>query len=73
MSEALGGISVFSVVALLRDLNERGLGPGQFGAVVEEVDEESALVEITDDKGRAYAVVTGQICYLLLLKIALEK
>ena len=46
---------LLSVVALLRDLPERALVRGQVGTVVEALDEATALVEFSDDDGRAYA------------------
>jgi hypothetical protein len=44
-------------VALLISLPKRGLARGQVGTVVEALDAETALVEFSDDDGRAYAVV----------------
>ena len=63
-------IPVLSVVVLLRDLKERGLVRGQIGTLVEEVDEETALVEFSDDKGRALDVVACKLVELSALKIA---
>jgi hypothetical protein len=50
------GGALLASVALLRDLPERGLVRGQVGTVVEELDEATALVEFSDDQGRAYAI-----------------
>ncbi len=49
--------SVLDVVALLADLPAAGLARGQVGTVVESLDENTALVEFSDDDGRAFAVV----------------
>ncbi len=50
------GGALFALVALLRDLPERGLVRGQVGAIVQELDDATALVEFSDDQGRAYAI-----------------
>ena len=50
-------IPSLDVVALLADLPDKGLSRGQVGTVVEALDENTALVEFSDDDGRAYAVV----------------
>jgi hypothetical protein len=52
----LKGGALLASVALLRDLPERGLVRGQVGTIVEELDESTALVEFSDDQGRAYAI-----------------
>ncbi len=52
---AKGG-ALLASVALLRDLPERALVRGQVGTIVEELDEATALVEFSDDQGRAYAI-----------------
>ena len=49
---AKGG-ALLASVALLRDLPERALVRGQVGTIVEELDEATALVEFSDDQGRA--------------------
>jgi hypothetical protein len=49
-------VSVLNVVALLADVPARGLARGQVGTVVEVLDDNTALVEFSDDDGRAYAV-----------------
>ena len=48
--------SLLDVVALLQDVPERGLTRGQVGTVVEGLGENTALVEFSDDEGRAYAI-----------------
>ena len=44
---------VLSAVALLSDLSKYGLVRGQVGKTVEALDEATALVEFSDDSGRA--------------------
>ncbi len=61
---------LLSVVALLRDLPERALVRGQVGTVVEALDEATALVEFSDDDGRAYAIVPCPRDTLLVLRTA---
>ena len=51
------GPSVLDVVALLTDAPAQGLARGQVGTVVESLGQETALVEFSDDEGRAYAIV----------------
>jgi len=53
-SDTLGELAA---VALLRDLPEHGLLRGQVGTIVEPLDGATALVEFSDDSGRAYAIV----------------
>lgn len=60
-------VSLLDVVALLADLPAEGLSRGQVGTVVELLDEKSALVEFSDDDGRAYAVVPCASTDLLIL------
>jgi Domain of unknown function (DUF4926) len=50
-------VSVLDVVALLADLPAENLARGQVGNVIELLDDKIALVEFSDDNGRAYAVV----------------
>jgi hypothetical protein len=59
--------SVLDVVALLADLPAAGLARGQVGTVVEMVGKDTALVEYSDDDGRAYAIVPCLIADLLVL------
>jgi len=49
--------ALLSPVALLRDLPEQGLVRGQVGTIVERLDETTSLVEFSDDRRRAYAIV----------------
>jgi hypothetical protein len=50
--------SLLDVVALLADLPGHRLACGQVGTIVEQLDEETSLVEFSDDQGRAYAVAS---------------
>ena len=61
MSEA------FETVALLTDIPVSGLRRGQVGTVVESLDEKTALVEFSDDDGRAFAIVPCPRADLLVL------
>ena len=62
--------ALLATVALLRDLPEHGLVRGQVGAVVEPLDEATALVEFSDDKGQAYAIAPCPHDALLILRTA---
>ena len=53
--------SVLDVVALLADRSPEHLARGQVGTVVELLDDRTALVEFTDDQGRAYLPQTTDI------------
>jgi hypothetical protein len=59
--------SVLDAVALLADVPSARLSRGQFGTVVEALDEKTALVEFSDDDGRAYAVAPCPRDALLVL------
>jgi hypothetical protein len=59
--------SLLDVVALLQDMPERGLARGQVGTVVENLGEDAALVEFSDDEGRAYAIAPLSYDRLLVL------
>lgn len=59
--------SELDVVALLTDHPKDGLSRGQVGTIVEPLDEHSALVEFSDDQGRAYAVVPCPYSDLMVL------
>ncbi len=59
--------SLLDVVALLIKLPEEGLGRGQVGTVVEQLDERTFLVEFSDERGRAYAVAPCPRATLLVL------
>lgn len=49
--------AILDIVALLSDLPEQHLTRGQVGTVIELIDDQTLLVEFSDDNGRAYAVV----------------
>jgi hypothetical protein len=55
------------VVALLMDLPARQLARGQVSTIVEQLDEETLLVEFSDDQGRVYAVAPCPRTELLVL------
>jgi len=62
-----GTIEILDVVALVRDLPERGLVRGQVGTVVEKLDQGVYEVEFSDNSGRAYAMLAiGQEQLMLL-------
>jgi hypothetical protein len=61
------GPSLLDVVALLTDLPAQGLARGQVGTIVEQLDDQTLLVEFNDDEGRAYAVVPCEPEELLVL------
>jgi hypothetical protein len=61
------GPSLLDVVALLTDLPERRLARDQVGTVVEQLDDETLLVEFSDDEGRAYTVAPCPRTELLVL------
>jgi hypothetical protein len=48
--------SLLDVVALLTDRPAQRLARGQVGTVVEKIDDETLLVEFSDDHGRVYAI-----------------
>ena len=50
-------ITLYSVVALLEDLQDHGLVRGQVGTVVESWAPGVYEVEFSDDQGRTYAMV----------------
>lgn len=59
--------SLLDVVALLADLPTDRLARGQVGTVVELLDEETVLVEFSDEQGRAYAITPCRCSDLLVL------
>ena len=59
--------NIFDVVALLADHADAALARGQVGTVVESLDDETVLVEFSDDDGRAYAVAPCRASELLVL------
>ncbi len=58
------------VVALLADLPAEGRERGQVGTVVEALDDNTALVEFSDDAGRAFAIAPCPRAELLVLRYA---
>lgn len=70
MTEAC--LSELDVVALLTGVPAAGLARGQVGTVVEVSSSETALVEFSDDEGRAYALVPCSPADLLVLHYAPE-
>jgi len=61
------GPSLLDAVALLADLPAHRLARGQVGTVVEPLDNDTVLVEFSDDEGRAYAVAPCPRSDLLVL------
>jgi uncharacterized protein DUF4926 len=59
--------SLLDVVALLTDLPDHRLARGQVGTIVELLDEETVLVEFSDEQGRAYAITPCRRAELLVL------
>ena len=66
------GPSVLDVVALLTDLPVQRLARGQVGTIVDLLDDETLLVEFSDDQGRAYAVAPCPRTELLVLQYVPE-
>lgn len=67
MSEKPAGPNLLDVVALLTDVPGEGLLRGQVGTIVDELDNRTALVEFSDDQGRAYSIVPCLRSDLLVL------
>jgi hypothetical protein len=63
-------IDLLDVVALTRDVPERGLVRGQVGTVVEELAPGVFEVEFSDDQGRAYATLAASAADLMVLRYA---
>jgi hypothetical protein len=61
------GPSLLDAVALLCEVPARGLARGQVGTVVESLDDQTALIEFSDEDGRAYAIVPLPRSELLVL------
>jgi hypothetical protein len=61
-------LSLLDVVALLTDIPAQQLARGQVGTIVEQLDNETLLVEFSDDQGRAYAVAPCPRADLLVLR-----
>ena len=62
-----GEPSLLDVVALLTEFPAAGLARGQVGTIAEQLDDETSLVEFSDDQGRAYAVAPCPWAELLVL------
>ncbi|MBU6299739.1 MAG: DUF4926 domain-containing protein [Alphaproteobacteria bacterium] len=58
---------LLDVVALLADRPADNLARGQVGTVVELLDAKTALVEFSDDDGRAYALTPCALPELIVL------
>lgn len=58
---------ILDVVALLGDHTNDKLARGQVGTVVEQLDDQTVLVEFSDDEGQAYAVAPFALTELLVL------
>ncbi len=59
--------SLLDVVALLVDRPQDGLARGQVGTIVESLEGDAVLVEFSDDRGAAYAVVPCMTSELIVL------
>ncbi|HEX4077706.1 MAG TPA: DUF4926 domain-containing protein [Rhizomicrobium sp.] len=66
-NQRIDGPSTLNVVALLSDIPAQRLARGQVGTVVEQLDEDTVLVEFSDEEGRPYALVPCQRSGLLTL------
>ena len=58
---------LLDVVALLTDLPAHGLARGHVGTIVEQLGDNTSLVEFSDDQGRAFAVTPCRRDDLLVL------
>jgi hypothetical protein len=63
---------VLDAVALLTDIPAQQLARGQVGTIVELLDDETSLVEFSDEQGRAYAIAPCPRAELLPLHYARE-
>jgi hypothetical protein len=59
--------SLLDAVALLSDLPAQQLARGQVGTIVEQLDENTSLVEFSDEQGIAYAIAPCPLTELLTL------
>jgi hypothetical protein len=59
--------SELDMIALLSDRPRDNLARGQVGTIVESLDDNTALVEFSDERGRAYAIVPCALSELLVL------
>jgi len=64
--------SLFDLVALLTDIPARQLTRGQVGTVIEQLDQDTLLVEFSDDQGSSSAIASCMPSDLLVLHHALE-
>jgi hypothetical protein len=62
------GPSLLGAVALLTDVPAQQLARGQVGTVVEQLGDDTLLVEFSDDQGRAYAIAPCPRADLLVLR-----
>ena len=58
---------VLDVVALVCELPDRGLVPGQVGTVVEVLADDAFEVEFSNDEGRTYATLALNADQLMIL------
>ncbi len=59
-------MKLLDVVEALHDLPERTVAKGQVGTIVEELDDDSVLVEFADETGIALAIVPVPLATLVL-------
>jgi uncharacterized protein DUF4926 len=62
--------AALDIVALLSERPAENLARGQVGTIVERLDDATALVEFSDEQGRAYAVVPCPLSELMVLHYA---
>jgi hypothetical protein len=60
-------VQLLDVVALLKDVPERGLQRGQVGTVIEQLAPGVYEVEFSNDEGRTYAMATLPADQLIVL------
>lgn len=60
-------IQLLDVVALLRDVPERGLKRGQVGTIIEQLAPDVYEVEFNNDEGRTYAMAALPADQLIVL------
>jgi len=61
-------IQLFDVVALLDNIEKKGVGVGQVGTVIETLDENVFEVEFCDNNGQTYAVLVLRSDQLMPLR-----
>ncbi len=59
---------ILDVVALTRDISERGLVRGQVGTVIEQLNAETFEVEFIDNNGKAYNMAALSFTELIALR-----